>query len=147
MDEKMLKSYKKFILTKAKKKGIMAEKEIHVKISKHKTLYLLAFVIVEKSINKDFFRATIQNLWKLQGKVDFTEVGNNLFIVEFKEASDLKKILDGRPWSFDKNLFCLIKYIRKLIPQQVVFTKEPMWPQVHDLPLGMMNQTYRELFG
>lgn len=62
-------------------------------------------------------------------------------------ALDLKKIQDGHPWSFDRNMFCLTEYDRKLIQQQVVFTKESMWVLAQDLPLGMMNQTYGDLLG
>lgn len=87
----------------------------------------------------------MQNLWKLQSKVDFIEVSNNLFVVESRDVLNLKKIQDDHPWSFDRNLLCLTKCDQRLILQQVVFKKEPMWVQAHDLPLDMMNQTYGRL--
>lgn len=34
-----------------------------------------------------------------------------------------------------------------LIPQQVILKKEPLWVQVHDCPVGMMNQTYGVILG
>lgn len=73
-------------------------------------LCLLGLVIGEKAFNREAFRSTMQNLWRLQGRVDFLEVGNNLFVVEFQDKLDLLKVLVGRPWSFDRNLFCLTSY-------------------------------------
>lgn len=49
-------------------------------------------------------------IWKLRGKADFKEVGHNLFLIEFVETLDIQKVLQGRPWSFDCNLFCIKEY-------------------------------------
>lgn len=48
--------------------------------------------MADKHINEEAFSLTMQNIWKMKDKVTFREVGFNLFVVEFKEASDLQKI-------------------------------------------------------
>lgn len=90
----------------------------------------------------------MQTIWKLQGNVKFRKVGTNLFIVEFQDVQDLQKVQDGtRPWTFDQNLLCITNYDRRLSPQQIIFNKEPIWVQLHNIPLSMMNHTYGEKIG
>lgn len=89
----------------------------------------------------------MQNPWKMKGRVEFRDVGNNLFVVEFQDASDFQKVQDRRSWTFDRFLQCFTNYDRRLIPQQIVFHKEPMWAQLHNIPLGMMNRAYGEKIG
>lgn len=43
---------------------------------------------------------------ELQGKVNFKEVGQNLYIVEFQDTRDLQRVQDGRPWSFNRFMLC-----------------------------------------
>lgn len=78
-------------------------------------------------MKKDAFKTTIKTSWKLQGKENIKEVGQNLFIFEFQVTLDLVKVQNGRPWSFDRNLLCLITFDGKLAPNHIRFTKEPMW--------------------
>lgn len=58
----------------------------------------------------------------------------NLFIFEFQQNLDLEKVQNGQPWSFDKNLLCLTTFDSKLASNQIEFTKEPIWIQMHDVP-------------
>lgn len=90
---------------------------------------------------------TIHFVWKLKGKVKIKEAGSNLFIFEFQETLDLLKVQEGHPWSFDRNLLCLSKFDGKLAQNQVIFTKEPMWVQMHNVPLGMINKFCGEDLG
>lgn len=76
----------------------------------------------------------------------FNKVGNNLFVVEFQATLDLKRVQDGRPWTFDQNLLCLTNYDKSVTLHEIKFKKEPIWVQFHKLSLGMMNQVYGEEF-
>lgn len=83
-------------------------------------------------------------VWKTQGKVEFKEVGTNLFLVEFREILDLKLVQEGCSWLFDQNLFCLTNYDGSLTTQFINFFKESMWVQMHNILFGMMNKIYGE---
>lgn len=96
-------------------------------ISHREQLCLLGFVVAEKTVNKEDFKSTMLGIWQPKGKIDFNEVGFNLYILEFKNSFDLERIREGCPWSFNRNLLFLIEYNRKLTPWQVSFEKEPMW--------------------
>lgn len=86
-------------------------------------------------------------VWKLSGKVVFKKVRHNLFLIDFVQTLNLQKVQDGRPWSFDQNMFCIMEYDASFTPNQVTFLKESMWVQMHNIPFGMMNRVYGELLG
>lgn len=104
-------------------------------------------MVAEKPINKEALRITMSLVWKLQGRADFKEVRLNMFMVKFHKLSDLQRVQEGRPWTFDKYLFCFSNYDGLLTPQHIEFNREPMWVQLHDLPLGMMKKLYGEKLG
>lgn len=89
----------------------------------------------------------IHAVQKLKRKINIKEAGTNLFIFEIQETLDLIRIEKRCSWSFDRNLFCLCKFDGKLAPNQVSFTQEPMWVQLHNILLGMMNTIYGEDLG
>lgn len=66
-------------------------------IFQRECLFLLGLVVADKAVNKEAIRYTMVSLWRLKEKVDFKEVGFNLFIIEFKETIDLERIREGRP--------------------------------------------------
>lgn len=70
-----------------------------------------------------------------------------MFVVKFQKWSDLQKVQEGRPWTFDRYLFCFSNYDGVRTPQQIEFNKEPIWVQIHDLLLGMMKKPYGEKSG
>lgn len=86
-------------------------------------------------------------LWQTQRHVDFKEIGPNLYIVEFQDKNDFKKVQDGRLWTFDKYRVCITSFNRNLVPQDFSFNRELSWVQLHQLLLGMMNQKYEESMG
>lgn len=108
MDEDILNSWRSFKLIDEQKTVEVCDQGIPKEISRRERLCLLGLVVSEKSVNKESFKSSMQSLWRLKGRVDFKEVGFDLFIIEFLETLDLKRIKEGRRWSFDRNLICLI---------------------------------------
>lgn len=47
-------------------------------------------VIADKLVNREMFKTTMHEVWKPQGKVDFKEVGSNLFLVELKSPRPIE---------------------------------------------------------
>lgn len=97
MDEDILNSWKRFNLSDLEKTIDAFDQAIPEEISRREHLCLLGLIVVDKAVNKEAFRSTMVSLWRLKGKVDFKEVGFNLFIIEFKETIDLERIREGRP--------------------------------------------------
>ncbi|XP_040987632.1 uncharacterized protein LOC121235350 [Juglans microcarpa x Juglans regia] len=106
--------------------------------SKSKHCFMLC-VASDKEVNRGAFRSTMALVWQVEGKVVFKEVGRNKFLVELKERDDKKRIMQGRPWSFNKNLICIQDCEGFESWKVMKLQYEPFWVQCHDLPFAGMN--------
>jgi hypothetical protein len=74
------------------------------------------------------------------GRVIFKEITENLWVFEFSERDDLRRVMDGRPWTYDRYILVLNLLNGSIPPSQMVFTSSPFWVQIHDMPLLCMNK-------
>lgn len=89
MEEALLETWKNLKLMDDERKGFSFSVEGSNKWGKREQLCLLGYIVAKKMVNKEAFKSSMQTLWKLHNKVDFKEVGQNLYIVEFHELRDL----------------------------------------------------------
>ncbi|KAF5475845.1 hypothetical protein F2P56_007609 [Juglans regia] len=104
-------------------------------------------IIAEKPINKEAFRNTMIKVWRSEGWVQFTEVGENRFLIEFNKDEDRQRVIKGRPWSFDRWLLCLHAFEGNMPVNDIQFTREEFWLQVHNMPLGTMTEEVGKQIG
>ena len=64
-----------------------------------------------------------------------SELEADLFLVEFGDGKDKKKILDMCPWSFEKQLVLLQKFEGELTPKEIEIKWTPFSIQIFNLPL------------
>lgn len=108
---------------------------------------MLGLIVADKVVNSEAFKATMTKIWKLRGRIQFRKIGTNLFLIEFQKASDMAKVKQGRPWMFDHNLICLEDYNGLVAPTEMGFDKEPIWVQLHNIPLGGMTMNVGKNIG
>jgi hypothetical protein len=94
----------------------------------------------DKKINKGAFQNVLSQLWRTVGTVIFSEVQENVWIFEFEDVGDKERVLERRPWSFDRQILVLYDFDGGIPPAQMKFTHSPFWIQVHDMPLICMNK-------
>lgn len=94
----------------------------------------------EKRINREAFRSMMLRLWKPRGSVVFKEVQDRLWLFEFSNNFDKEKVLQGRPWLFDRFLLLLYDFDGVTPPVQMSFSHSPFWVQIHDMPILCMNR-------
>jgi hypothetical protein len=63
-----------------------------------------------------------------------------LWLFEFSEVADKIRIMEGRPWSYDRQILVLNDFDGQTPPSQLDFSHSPIWVQVHDMPLLCMNK-------
>ena len=56
-------------------------------------------ILSQRSINVDALRKNLRMLWKPNKGVQILELEEELFLVEFGDEKDKKKMLDICPWS------------------------------------------------
>lgn len=64
-------------------------------------------VCADKYIGKEAIRVTMGKIWRLSKPTSFKEVGKNIFIISFVKEKYKQRVMDGKPWFFDYNLFAL----------------------------------------
>lgn len=69
----------------------------------------------------------------------FRVLGENLFIIEFDNAWDKSRVLEGRPWIFEGHLFSVKDFNGLTPPTQMVFEKAAFWVRMYNLPLACMG--------
>ncbi|KAF5471950.1 hypothetical protein F2P56_008707, partial [Juglans regia] len=100
---------------------------------------LIILLLMEKGLNREAFKSTMIKIWNLEGWIAFSEVGHNRFIIEFQKVLDIERVLNGRPWSFDKYLICIQEFDSNTPPNEIKFTQEPFRIQMHGMPLAAMT--------
>lgn len=74
------------------------------------------------------------------GKVTFKEVLDNAWLFQFEDGDDKRHVMEGRPWSFDRQVLVLNDFDGSVPPALMKFTHSPFWIQMHDMPLLCMNK-------
>lgn len=101
---------------------------------------LLVMIVAEKFINREAFKSTMSKIWKCDSWLQFSEVGANKYLIEFQSKKDLDRVINGRPWSFDRWLLCIQPFNGSMSINEVSFNKEEFWIQAYNLHFDCMNQ-------
>ena len=97
--------------------------------------YLVMKVLSRRSISLDALRKNLRMVWKTNKSVQISELEDEVFMVEFGDGRDKKKIMEMRPWSYEKQLIILQDFEGEQTPKEVVLKWTPFWIQIHNLPL------------
>jgi hypothetical protein len=101
---------------------------------------LVGKVWTEKTVNREAFRSVMASVWRNVGRVRFKELHENIWLFEFADEAAKKRILEGRPWTFDKQMLVINEYDGNTPASQLEFNQSPFWVQVHNMPLVCMNK-------
>lgn len=67
-------------------------------------------LFVDRTIRKDTIKSTLLRGWRPDGTTMFKTLRENLFLLEFEHAWDKERVLEGRPWVFEGQLFAMEVY-------------------------------------
>lgn len=84
----------------------------------------------------------LRHIWGPSGTVNFWRVTDGTFLVQFNEAEDLRKALDGAPWPCGggHDLFVMehVKPATNMVDQIARLTKVDLWVQFHGVPVDYL---------
>ncbi|KAF2324630.1 hypothetical protein GH714_015755 [Hevea brasiliensis] len=100
---------------------------------------LIVKIVAIKRYSPWILRTTMGKIWKF--KVDFVvnRGPNRAFIFVFENAQDEDRIIDEGPWSLDNNLTIFKEWLPNKSLQDIHFTAEGFWVQMHGLPPSNWN--------
>ncbi|KAF5468807.1 hypothetical protein F2P56_012927 [Juglans regia] len=110
-------------------------------------LSLVGKIWVGRSINQAVVESTMAKVWKISKRAKFKGLGDNVYVMVFANQADKQRILEGRPWLFDNQLFVIMQYDGFTPPSKINFKRECFWIQMHELPLICMNKVRGEIIG
>ncbi|XP_023896455.2 uncharacterized protein LOC112008355 [Quercus suber] len=92
-------------------------------------------ILSHRCVNVEVLRKNLNMLWKPSKGVKFSELEEDLFLVEFGDKRDKRRVLDMSPWSFEKQLVLLQEFEGELTPKEIEMRWSPFWVQFYNLPL------------
>lgn len=85
-------------------------------------------------------KKTLAALWRPGRGVYIREVGVNLYLFQFYHEVDIKRVVDGSPWSFNRKALIIARMKKGDILKNVRLNKLDLWVQIHDLKAGFMTE-------
>ena len=104
-------------------------------------------LISDQTVSKKTIKSTLVRWWRLLGNLVFKVLGDNLLLIEFDNIGDKSRVLKGRPWVFEENLFAVEDFDERSSPSQLSFTKASFWVRMFDLPLVCMGREVGKKLG
>lgn len=98
-------------------------------------------LIAKRMVSKETIKATLLKGWKPLGTLSFKVLGENLFLIDFKNERDKTQVLEGRPWVFEGSLFSVVDYDGFTPSSRISFDRAVFWMWMYYLPLVCMSST------
>lgn len=108
---------------------------------------LVGKLLTEKTTRFNFFRDTMATVWRPKKGMMAREVSTNLFLFYFVHELDIKKVLNGGPWSFDQSLLLLKQIEPNTSPHGINLNYADFWVQAYNIPPGMQTAKTTEMIG
>ena len=92
-------------------------------------------ILTHKSVHVEALRKNLRMLWKPSKGFNISELDDDLFLAEFGDERDKKRIMNMSPWSYEKQLVIIQEFERELTPREMELKWCPFWVQILNLPL------------
>ena len=96
---------------------------------------LVMKVLSRKGIMLKVLRKNTRMLWKPNKSLQLSVIGEELFLAEFEDEQDKRRVMDMRPWHYEKQLVLLQEFEGEQDPKDMVLKWSPFWVQIYSLPL------------
>ena len=97
---------------------------------------LVMKVLSRRGVMLDALRKNFRMLWKPNKSMGISVIGDEMFLVEFEDDRDKRRVLEMRPWHYEKQLVLLQEFDGKRDPKDIVLRWSPFWVQIYNLPLN-----------
>nr|POE96806.1 hypothetical protein CFP56_42557 [Quercus suber] len=111
--------WKKLTFTEEEDKGIELDSRSTSAARKVGKCCVVMRVLSQRSINVDALRKNLRMLWKTNKGVQISQIEEEMFLVEFGDEKDKKKVLDMCPWNYEKQLILIQEYVGELTLKEI----------------------------
>ncbi|XP_019158575.1 PREDICTED: uncharacterized protein LOC109155346 [Ipomoea nil] len=103
--------------------------------------------LTAKLIKVEYMRHVMASAWMPVMGMRVTELQSNLFLFAFYHVTDMKRVLEEGPWSFENHTLVCRQVCDGFLPGEVKLDTVDMWIQVYDLPMGYTSKVVLEQVG
>ena len=83
----------------------------------------------------DALRKNIRMLWKPNKSLQLSVIEEELFLVEFEDERDNRRVLEMSPWHYEKQLVLLQEFEGEQGSKDTMPKWSSFWVQIYNLPL------------
>lgn len=110
-------------------------------------LCLVGRFITNKTINSTAMQTKMSEVWKPMAGVHIRDAVGGRFLFQFFHFIDVKRVLEGGPWTFDNSPLLLARMEERALPSQVPLVDLDIWVRIFDIPIGYFSEKTRRLMG
>lgn len=103
-------------------------------------LCLVGRFLSEGVVDFPSMQQTRAALWRPGKGVYIKEVDVNLYVFQFYHEIDIKRVIEGSPWSFNRKALIFARMKEGDIPRAISLNTIDLWVQIHDLRAGFMTE-------
>ncbi|XP_019195633.1 PREDICTED: uncharacterized protein LOC109189296 [Ipomoea nil] len=100
--------------------------------------------LTTKVVKLEYMRHVMASVWQPVWGMQVTEIQPGLFMFIFYDETDMQRVLDEGPWSFDNSTLVCKQVESGTRPAAVKLNSVDMWVQLYDLPLGYTSEAVLE---
>ena len=140
MGDELLNLWANLSLSKVEDGELEIQSTVVKEVVQRGQLCIVGKLVSERMISKEIIKNTLMRLWRFKRNFTFKVLAENLFLIEFEVANDKIRVLEGRPWDFEGNLFLVEDFDGRTSPLEFTFDKASFWVQMMNLPLACMSR-------
>ncbi|KAK4433258.1 hypothetical protein Salat_1088100 [Sesamum alatum] len=109
--------------------------------------YLVGKILGKRSFNFEAFKNTMLNVFKPGRGLDIQLIEEGRILFHFIHILDRRRVMESRPWAFDKNLLVLRTIEADDNPLRIDLNWSDFHIHIHDLPLNRMTKEIAAFIG
>jgi hypothetical protein len=130
---------KRLNLTEAEKEGVQIGLSSKGKVGVVEPP-ALGKLLSEKLAMAEALVSTVGKVWCPLKGVTCKDMGENIFLFTFHQASGKRKALEDGPWMFEGEVLIMEDFDAAKAPDEYEFSSTPIWIRVANLPLGKLDK-------
>jgi hypothetical protein len=138
--EELTRQWGRLTLREDENPGIVIKPQTFSPLIQRGQSCMVGKLLSERTITKEVLKIPMVRAWKPTGSVTFRTLGPNLFVIDFQKWWDKDRILEGRPWTFDGDLFSLLDFDGLTPIGEMEFENAAFWVRMYKLPLACMGR-------
>ncbi|KAM6590994.1 hypothetical protein CsatA_013599 [Cannabis sativa] len=113
----------------------------------HDHLCIIGRFLTARPIDFEAMRHVMASLWQPGRGVYVKEIESNRYLFQFYHEIDLERVIEGSPWTFNRQQFIFRRLQRAEDPEKVVINILNMWVQIHGLQTSFKSASVVERLG